>query len=213
MDIKVKDFVKIILYMAVILIWFIQILTIAKYKQIEEQQSELIRDLKEENKISENKLLVRENHISSMVGSNGLYLDQNLILISESFDTVKLKDFVNSNPILIFRYPKINCDNCVNILIKNIVELLNIYEIDQITFFAYYDKVSSLSNLKRLNQLQNKIYMIKNLDIEIENLNSPYFFLLNQDFKIEYVYIPDKKYSGRTKSYLKFIRSQLVNIK
>ena len=211
MDTKVKYYIKIILYAVVVLIWFAQIMIILTHKEIEEKQAELIHKLQLENKTLENKLLVHKNHISSMLESEGLQLDRNLFLISETFDTLKLKDLVKSQQILIFRYTELNCDDCVNSQVKNIVELINIYKIDQIAFFTNYEEALHLSNFKRLNQLQIKIYKIKNLGINIENLNTPYFFLLNKDCKIEHVYIPDKNNNELTQSFFKLISSELVN--
>jgi hypothetical protein len=184
---KLKGYFKIIISAVVVLILVVQILIIVKYKQIEEKQYELILKLKDDNKILENKLLVRQNHISTMLESEGLYLDGNLSLISETFDTLLLKDIVKTKQILIFRYTELNCDECVNSLINSIQESINMLKIDQIAFFAYYQEDRNLGTFKRLNQLQNKIYKIENLGINIENLNSPYFFLLNQDYKIEHV--------------------------
>ena len=94
--------------------------------------------------------------------------------------------------------------------VKCIKEFINTLKIDQFALFAYYQEDRNLGLFKRLNQLQIKIYNIENLGINIENLDSPYFFVLNQDCKIEHVFIPNKTYIELTTSYLKFISKYLT---
>lgn len=58
---------------------------------------------------------------------------------------------------------------------------------------------------KKVNNLSFNVYCVKDSILPLDEINTPYLFLLNKDHKVSHVFIPRKEMHQSTLNYLNVI--------
>jgi len=125
----------------------------------------------------------------------------NISLETEKGDSIDLKSTCNDNLTLYYRYFDINCQTCVlntlKILQKDLPKIK--YKI-----IASYDNHNELILFKRINNVKSNIYNLKNhyLIKEIDQLEMPYFVIIDKSLKIYSIHLISPDYKTRNTGYI-----------
>lgn len=165
-----------------------------------EKCSKLVYDLSNEMKVLSNFHLIFQNAIMK---NEGLKISPNFILEKENSECVKLSELLSDEPTLIFRYSDLNCNTCVEAEFKNINQYLDKTNSNRLVILADYKNEDDLFRFKRLNQVEMPIYNSKNnkLNLPVEGLNTPYFFIIDSTLVVRSLFIPNKAYPEFSKNY------------
>jgi len=146
---------------------------------------------------------------------NGQPLSDSLI-ISDENRSYTTREFVNtflkSNK-LFFRYTDVNCNACVDSSLTVIKAFSEKLRDTNIIILASYQTARDLYVWKRINKIKNPVLSIpyKSLAIKTENLNEPFFFVLNRfDRTVQNLFIPAKEYMRTTDEYLQSIQTKIA---
>lgn len=133
-------------------------------------------------------------------------------IISEKKDTLLLSGLL-SHPKLIYRFSELHCDSCIIHEFENLRRKIVKEELDQnnIIILCYYEDPRNLNIFKRINKLQNfEIFNLMNNnigDLVIDSMGVPYFFVIDNELKIDNTFIPLKEANQRTNNYLEKVSS------
>lgn len=131
--------------------------------------------------------------ISSFLTSNAYsqqagLIEQKLITLQE--DTVYLSDIVK-NKSLIFRYSVMDCKPCIDSLFSHIQKIEKDIDKKFIIFFTYFTNFRHFLVSARINQINNKIYLIPNNELAVteDDINMPYFFIIDNQLNVSDLFI------------------------
>ncbi len=145
--------------------------------------------------------------ISNNLENDNQTLANKLVLI-ENNGCSQILDSIIDEAKLIFRYSNLHCHSCID----KQLDLLNRYtdSIDdgRIILFAYYQNVRDRFLFTRSNHIRFNTYSVKSLDIPFEELQFPYFFVLDKNLKINDSFLPTKEDTMLTINYLSIISSK-----
>lgn len=147
------------------------------------------------------------------IENNFFSLDKGIKLINLRGDTLKLEDVI-SDKTLVFRYSMLNCGACIQKEFENIIYTNFDRELQKknIIFIAFYQELRDLIVTYRSLKLDIPIYIVSNneLGMPIEkNNNIPFYFAINENLKVNYVFIPERDKDELTLQYLKSIKNYL----
>ena len=144
------------------------------------------------------------------IENNFFSLDKGIILINMKGDTFKLEDVI-SDKMLVFRYSMLNCGACIQKEFENINYTKFDKELQRknIMFIAFYQEIRDLIVTYRSLKLDIPIYIISNneLGMPIEKNNIPFYFAINENLKVNYVFIPERDKNELTLQYLNSIKN------
>ena len=85
---------------------------------------------------------------------------------------------------------------------------------EKVLILSSYSKYRDLLLFKIVNQMDMEVYNLKEtkLDIPIEGLDISYMFLLDNDFKAKFVFIPEKTMPRLTDNYLYLMKSKMKEV-
>jgi hypothetical protein len=154
------------------------------------------------------KALLSYDYVNS-VKYNGLRLDD--VYLSDRNDSVySIKEVAKGDKVLVLRYSYIDCGSCVDSLIKQTNNLSEILGREKIVILAKYNSRIDYINFIRLNNIKNNIYNIKDSLSVADELNVPYFFVLEKNMTTSNFFIPRKEFSKLTEDYLHAIENILT---
>ncbi|MFW6275281.1 MAG: hypothetical protein ACOC2M_01450 [bacterium] len=138
------------------------------------------------------------------------FVNRDCILIGKDSKEMPLSQLTLSNPLLVLKISKLNCHSCTDQNIELIKTFLQKYKISKKKIAVFYED-SNIRDLKLLNKsLNNKImvYRIKeknSLQLQIDKLNIPYFFVLDSSFAPQLIHVTNKSFSDFTNEYLEIV--------
>lgn len=95
-------------------------------------------------------------------------------------------------PKLVLRFSELNCNSCIDSIIS-VSKVFNRKYPGNILYFSEYRSERDLYYFKHLNRLKSNVLNLKReLELDPEQSNVPYFFLLGMDKKVLHVHVPDK---------------------
>jgi hypothetical protein len=122
-------------------------------------------------------------------------------------DKVTLQNVINTRPVLILRFSIFNCPACVNFAFDQLREHFGDFVSDNRIVFIYDDV-----NMRVSESMFGKIpYVSKEKDVlglSLENENTPFMFILDQDMKTRHVFIPEKGMPELTDEYLSAMKER-----
>jgi hypothetical protein len=146
---------------------------------------------------------------------NGQLLNDSLRIYDEN-RAYTTREFVNmflkSNK-LFFRYTDVNCNACVDSSLIKIKAFSEKLRDSNVIILASYQTARDLYVWKRINKITNPVFRIsyKSLAIKTENLNEPFFFVLNKyDRTVQNLFIPAKEYMHTTDEYLQSMLTKIA---
>lgn len=150
--------------------------------------------------------LIENDHIRFI--NNNLFLNKEKHVLKNETDSISLSTLINKfGKILVFRYSELNCMMCVD---QELVELRKMIHENKmkIIIITTYGEMHDLFLFKRTNQLVDvDIYNIMEpfTNISIEKNNIPYYFVLDSDFILKDLFIPNKLFAKHSINYLHHI--------
>lgn len=137
--------------------------------------------------------------------SNHKQISPKTELIDEQGKPVLLENIVDTNT-LIFRYTETHCIQCVEEQICILKDTFNIQHNHMILLTTCTHK-RSIQVFKNLYNIPYRIYNLKEpLSLEAEEVNLPYFFILDKECMVDDVLITQKEFPLYTKRYLEIIK-------
>jgi hypothetical protein len=155
-------------------------------------------NLKDRNSSNEHYLSLLENMIN-----NSILLENGSLAGSKIFDEDEKevnKDLLfKESPVLVLRFSKLNCSDCVLKYINTIKEVIRKDSIKTI-MISDYNSRRDLGLFKRMNGIKNHIY---NCDLFIlGEEQTPYFCIINEKGKVCNVFFPNDNFPKLTVNYL-----------
>ena len=160
------------------------------------------------------KLESAKSNVHSLLGNEyirfqnyGLSIDKGLNLKSEE-DTTSFVELVEKyNKLLIFRYSELNCMACVEKEIIYLIDFVERYN-TKLVILSSYTNERDLYLFKRINRISD--YIVYNIEegvlkLPVENLNIPYYFVLDSNYRAINLFVPDKNFPERSVKYLNSI--------
>ena len=123
-------------------------------------------------------------------------------------DSVLFSDLSKDKNKLILYYAGTSCDICVDSAITAI-KVNNVHP----------DNVLVITNITNWNQLyieqkKYEVYKIfslqKELGLSFDELNYPFYFILDSNFFVNCMFIPDKSLPSLTNEYIKYVKEHLL---
>ena len=141
--------------------------------------------------------------------NENISLHQEIVLKDENGKSISLKNIVNKQAKLVFRFSEFSCSTCL----KQLNELINHKADDfknNIVFISNYSDKEKLEFFRVYLNIHYKIYTSDNLYLPIDNEGIPYFFILDNDMISKMFFIPipnnnklSNKYLEKAELYLK----------
>ena len=137
--------------------------------------------------------------------SDGIKIDSNILLVSDLGEEILLKEYIKKNsPFLVFRYSETHCLSCVEEQLRIQSEFdLNNKNI-RMLFLCDFSSRKKLNFFKKTNNIESDVLVLKDLKLDVDDLNEPYYFLLNDDYAIMNLFIPRISNASLTIEYLEF---------
>lgn len=173
-----------------------------------------------------NKMFIEEISIKdSLIGSFGMeqnrlnYLQSsisighrygNIILENQIVtDTLNITDnltrIVADGPILVLRIKEGQCQSCVIFSMLKLETFFRESPLNIVVLANYHD----LNSLKIANRVMNRnktpFYNVRDFGV-LDELNAPYFFILEKDLSITNVFVPEKAFPDVTNQYFDAIK-------
>ena len=119
---------------------------------------------------------------------------------------------VLKNTNVFFRFSDTNCFSCIETILIYIDSVNNEFGNGKITFLTSYKNKEQLKKFLKIKNIKNKIYLVENnkLPYNVEKLNIPYFFILDQYGQTIILFIPDQKYESINKLFFKTLRNRFL---
>lgn len=151
------------------------------------------------NKISIENLLLRDDVILSKQG--GCSLDSKMLLYAENGDSIQLSKLKRNGVTLVLRYSTLCCSSCVNDILNRMKDFSESNENVDVLLLATYRLMYESSEFRRLSRIFPKVYNVFSLDIPLEKELVPYLFILDEDMRVIDTFIPRKELPELTKFY------------
>lgn len=134
-----------------------------------------------------------------------LCINDNGFISGENIQEIPIGDLNISTHTLILRYSMSNCTDCIKYILdvmKNNTHLLNAVDVN---IFGNFQYARDAYVYKKVNNLSFNVYCVKDSILPLDEINTPYLFLLNKDHKVSHVFIPRKEMHQSILNYLNVI--------
>ena len=130
-------------------------------------------------------------------------LDAGMAVRNATGESMTLSDIAEDGDILVVRYSELNCNSCVDSLMKKIGEFAERGGMkNRFVVFANYENYLDFKLFCSLNKANLNIYNVKGLPLGQEALETPYLFLLHSDMTVTNFFVTHKEMPGATDRYL-----------
>ena len=130
-------------------------------------------------------------------------------IFTESDELLEIDSIFIKSPLIVFRFSKLNCTDCIVESINIIKSFLSNKRIKYI-FISDYNNKRELGNFKRLNNIHEDVH---NCNILInEEPSLPYFFILDSNLKVSDIFFPNDDFPELTNLYLKEIEQKYFKL-
>ncbi|WP_077155535.1 hypothetical protein [Bacteroides bouchesdurhonensis] len=128
---------------------------------------------------------------------------QDLVVKDESFNSIRISKLLKDAPIIVFRISRNNCYSCVEFL-NNILmaEISN----NKILYVTDYSNSREVKFFKEMFCIDGPIYMIDELDENMDMENRPYVFLLDSNLLRRFLFFPINREKKMTLQYLNYVK-------
>ena len=138
---------------------------------------------------------------------NDTQIPKDLQLINEDGETIMLQSLLANRDLMIFRISENHCISCIqqfNEIINSNLDLSS----KNIICISNYDAKKKLTFYKNIFKLKIPIYTCKNINIPIEEAERPYFFQLDKDLKIHFLFFPLYSEPENSIKYIQMIKQK-----
>lgn len=114
--------------------------------------------------------------------------------------------------ILVYRFSQMHCESCVNSSIQITQNWVDSVGINNVVFLGNHRNNRVFNKTIPLYGIQGlKVYNCPKINIPAEDIEYPYFFVLDSNLQISNLFVPDKATPFITNSYLKNVSKKLKN--
>nr|WP_319398808.1 hypothetical protein [uncultured Carboxylicivirga sp.] len=189
---------------------FFNVFILVKYSKLKKKVTQCkFQNITRETIKEKNLETYRINSIVTLSNCN-LFLQNNVIhdsLNNKSSIKVILKN-KNSNT-LICRFSRSDCESCVKYSIKMLSNWVNSIEKKNIIYLDQTRNVRLFKMDIQTYEIQNtNVYNTSSLNIPVEELNFPYYLVVDHNLRVLSVFVPDKASPNLTKEYLESIKTR-----
>ena len=132
------------------------------------------------------------------------------IVIVDSNDSIIAYKSVFDKRKLVVRYSNLDCNVCVDSIIKYSKLLATDIGRDKIVVCAKYDNKRDFHLLSRINKNVLDIYKVDDTLLNLDDKGTPYMFVINDDNTISHVFIPHKEYPNLMMWYFDVVKKYLI---
>lgn len=150
--------------------------------------------------------LIENSRIKDELGS----INKNCIVVDDNGNELRISDLITSTT-LIFKISKLNCSSCINQNIEILNKILGKYNFKKGDIIVLYQDCNIRDQvlLKRLFEIEIPIYRIpssiEDLQLEIDELNVPFFFLVDSCFQPNLIHVLDRQTPQITERYIEIL--------
>ena len=118
---------------------------------------------------------------------------------------------IHKTPILVIRYKDGNCPECITFAFSRMISFAKKYGISPVIMTEYPDFHLFKKNSRSYNIERWPCYSITEVS-KLDELNTPYCFVLNPDMTMSAVFIPEKALPSVTSLYLQGILDRFFTV-
>jgi hypothetical protein len=136
--------------------------------------------------------------------SDNYPINPDIKLMPNQVDTIMLHNLVDNKNKMIVYYSNLHCSVCIDFQLNIIKEYLNELKKDNVIFVASYSNFREQLIDAKITALGCPIYYIgsNSFQLPIEELNEPFFFLIDKNMYAKHVFVPRKEMPELAKNYL-----------
>lgn len=198
---------KIVLYLFLLVLSLSNVYWIAKTGK----NVNIIRSLKQSNDLIQS---IKETQLELrllQIKSEGTHIDLSEKIVDENGKANRIIDLIKGYPFRIFlRYSQIGCRICIDKTIQLLQKEFPDSLRNRIILLSKQSTKKDLVIFRRIHNIKNPFYQYDKNLTSIDNINIPYFLIINNDGAIAKVFIPQDGIDEElTKAYLKYIAQLL----
>ncbi len=120
----------------------------------------------------------------------------------DSCDSFAVSSLVNNGTKLFFRFKETDCTMCINKFMEVLKNIPDNFPMERLVILCGYENFHEYRVFVTKNNMKMKVFNIDKLPgLITEEINEPYFFVLNKELKIQNIYIPDKNNTENLNRY------------
>jgi hypothetical protein len=134
-------------------------------------------------------------------------LNPDLIVSTINLDSLTIGSIIQKSTKLVLRFNEYTCDVCVRDEISALEGIAKVIGKENIIVISSFSRIRDFISFKKLNQIPYSCYNLckSNLGLDIEKLNHPFLFVLDDDFITKLVFIPETNISFVQTDYFNII--------
>ncbi|HTO16601.1 MAG TPA: hypothetical protein VLZ83_12580 [Edaphocola sp.] len=142
----------------------------------------------------------------------GVAINEKLILENEDSEMISLKEILEYDKKLIFRFSDMACNECIDAQMNMLKNHSASFNENDIILIASGNKRNLLIK-KNEFQLPFMIYFIEyeGLHFELERMNTPYYFVIDRNIIADLVFVPAKEIPLPTINYFNMLKDRFDN--
>ena len=165
-----------------------------------------------------NVLLNQESNKSDELNSYKINFAVNILNSNYHLDNVIIKDSLNNilslkelfkdkqEQLLVCRFSQMHCESCVNSSIQILRNRIDSIGTNKVVFLGNHRNNKIFNRVIPLYKIQDmRVYNCPAINIPVEKLGYPYYFILDKNLQISNVFVPDKAKPNITNKYLENI--------
>ena len=127
--------------------------------------------------------------------------------VSDSKESTYNLSKILAKPCLVLRFTELNCQQCVDDAVSSLMNHVRQSPQLNAIILTSYSNAQDLYIFKHLHKIDIPIYNLgeERLQLPIEDIDTPYFFISDETLIAKEVFIPDKSINDLTSEYLRVI--------
>ena len=170
-----------------------------------------------ENMINEQNTFMDKRNVSessdqiASLYNTGLMLDPHLLLTCVDGEKQELGSLPEPGRRLVLYFSMQNCLQCVKYMLPVLKQLTEETGAEKVICMINSHSRREVSLFNRDNGLDGLVFIVDSLGLPLEKENLPFFFVIDENLKTNYVYIPRGEMTEQTAAYLKLMKHVLLN--
>ncbi|WP_106829931.1 TlpA family protein disulfide reductase [Parabacteroides pacaensis] len=174
-------------------------------------QEALENIINEQNSRIDNRIEAGGNDQIASFYDTDIMLNPHLMLTSIDGKKQELKDLPGKGKKLMYYFSMQNCLLCVKHILPSLKQLADEVGTEKVICLVNSHSRREVSLFNRDNELNIPVYLPYSIGLSLEKENIPFFFVIDEDLKTGYVYIPREEMSVQTTEYLDLMKHVLLN--
>ncbi|QQD13383.1 hypothetical protein [Sphingobacterium sp. UDSM-2020] len=163
-----------------------------------------------EIKTIKNDKLRISNLLKLQIKLNSLYIKSNSLIVNDVGKIDSIKNLIESKT-LVLRIGD-HCEQCIEKEVENLNKSFILRGKKNVMILVTVDNYRQIKAVKEKYQILFPIYSIDSKSLInnlVENVNPLYYFVIDENYSISNIFVPEKSYNNFTTFYLKNIYSYI----